>query len=144
LTVDRGFLDANVLFSAARSATSRLRDLWRLPASELIISAYCIEEARRNLAFDRPEALADLDMLIAALTVVPEPATGLELPEGIDLPEKDRPVFLAAIQAKATHFLTGDHKHFGVYRGKTFAGVMIVTPADYLGPPRRSGRRKNG
>lgn len=56
--MDRDFLDANVLFSAARSATSRLRDLWRLPQTTLITSAYCVEEARRNLAIDRPEARA--------------------------------------------------------------------------------------
>lgn len=133
--MDRDFLDANVLFSAARSATSRLRDLWRLPNAVLLTSAYCVEEARRNLAIDRPESLIDLDMLVAGLTLVPESAPDLEMPEGMELPEKDRPVFLAAVQAKATHFLTGDRKHFGVYRGKTFGGVRIVTPADYLGPP---------
>ncbi len=133
--VDRDFLDANVLFSAARSAKSRLRDLWRLPRITLLTSAYCVEEARRNLAIDRPEALADLAMLVAKLVLVPEPAPELKLPEGLELPEKDRPVFLAAVQAKATHFLTGDHKHFGSYLGKTFGGVRIVAPADYLGPP---------
>ena len=142
----RDFLDANVLFSAAHGATSRLRDLWRLPNAVLLTSAYCVEEARRNLAIDRPEALPDLATLVAGLTLVPEPASELELPAGMKLPEKDRPVFLAAMQAEATHFLTGDHKHFGASRGKVFAGVRIVTPADYLGPPSDGGRasaRKN-
>jgi uncharacterized protein len=132
--VDRPFLDANVLFSASRSETTRLRELWRRPDAALLTSAYCVEEARRNLAADRPAALADLQVLVAGLTLVSEPAADAKLPKGIELPDKDRPVFLAAVQAKATHFLTGDHKHFGAYRGKTFGGVRIVTPADYLGP----------
>jgi hypothetical protein len=31
-----------------------------------------------------------------------------ELPEGVSLPEKDVPILLAAIEARATHLLTGD------------------------------------
>jgi predicted nucleic acid-binding protein len=138
--VDRPFLDANVLFSAARSASTRLRELWQRPETVLLTSAYCVEEARRNVAVDRPAALADLGALVARLTLVSEPAADAELLKGIELPDKDRPVFLAAVQAKATHFLTGDHKHFGPYRGKTFGGVRIATPADYLGPADKPGK----
>lgn len=47
----RVFLDANVLFSAAYLPTSRLAELWRLPATVLLSSDYAVEEARRNLDF---------------------------------------------------------------------------------------------
>ena len=50
-------------------------------------------------------------------------------PEGLDkwdvlfgkslvLPAKDRPIFLAAVEAHATHLLTGDRAHFGPYFGR--------------------------
>jgi len=40
------------------------------------------------------------------------------LPGGIALPEKDRPILLAAIEARATHLITGDKRLFGKYFGK--------------------------
>jgi hypothetical protein len=48
------------------------------------------------------------------------------------LPEKDAPIFLAAIQARATHLLTGDLHHFAPYSGKKIEGIMIVLPGKYL------------
>ena len=54
------------------------------------------------------------------------------LPRGISLPEKDVPILMAAIEAEATHLLTGDIRHFGPYRSKKFEGVAIMFPGDYL------------
>lgn len=54
------------------------------------------------------------------------------LPPEILLPEKDVPMMLAAIEARATHLLTGDLRHFGPYFGKKISGVLIVSPGDYL------------
>ncbi len=36
-----------------------------------------------------------------------------EIPCPLDLPEKDRPVLLAAISVRADYLLTGDTLHFG-------------------------------
>ncbi len=50
--VDRVFLDANVLFSAAYGS-SRIGALWdraRFGRCRLLASRYAIEEARRNLS----------------------------------------------------------------------------------------------
>jgi hypothetical protein len=55
-----------------------------------------------------------------------------ELPSGITLPEKDAPILLAAMEAHATHLVTGDVRHFGPYLGKTVQGVLVITPAEYL------------
>jgi hypothetical protein len=33
------------------------------------------------------------------------------LPQGVSLPDKDAPIVLAAIEAKATHLITGDIRH---------------------------------
>jgi hypothetical protein len=132
VNVDRPFLGANVLFSAARSTTSRLRSLWTLSDLQLLSSALAVEEAKRNLALDRPASLSELDLLVTAITIVAEPDASLSLPAQISLPEKDRPLFLSAVQANATHFVTGDKKHFGAYRGQIIAGVTILSPSDYL------------
>jgi predicted nucleic acid-binding protein len=67
--LDRIFLDANVLFSAAYLENSGLARLWQLDDAELLSSAYAVEEARRNLALDRPQALARLERLTPKLTL---------------------------------------------------------------------------
>jgi hypothetical protein len=55
------------------------------------------------------------------------------LPRGVRLPEKDMPILLAAIDGGATHLLTGDREHFGLYFRKEISGVLILPPAEY--PP---------
>jgi hypothetical protein len=54
------------------------------------------------------------------------------LPSAVSLPDKDAPILLAAVAARATHLVTGDLRHFGPFFGKNVAGVTILTPADYL------------
>jgi uncharacterized protein len=129
--LDRIFLDANVLFSAAYLENSRLNRLWRLEDAELLSSAYAVEEARRNLALDWPRALVRLEWLAAKLTLI-NPPRELKLPEGIRLDSKDRPLLLAAIYGKATFLLTGDSRHFGHLYSKRIEGVMILRPAQYF------------
>jgi hypothetical protein len=130
--VDRPFLDANVLYSAGYKDTSPLRKLWELPNTELLTSSYAVDEARCNLAVDRPHQTETLENLLDAMIFVAVPSEGLALPEGVDLPEKDRPILLAAIEAGATHLLTGDKTHFGKYFGQTVSGVLILRPREYL------------
>lgn len=127
--MDRVFLDANVLFSAAYRAGSALEGLWEGTNVTLLSSAYAIEEANRNL--EERDARARLETLVAAMEIVPDVAGG-ELPTRVILPEKDRPILLAAIAAEATHLLTGDRAHFGPYFGRRIAGVLIQRPGDYL------------
>jgi predicted nucleic acid-binding protein len=134
--VDRVFLDANVLFSAAYRPESGLRQLWALPVVELVTSAYAVEEARRNL--DRAEQRADLEALLQSMQVVVAAPGDPPVPASLDLAEKDRPILAMAVAAQATHLLTGDVRHFGRYFGQTVAGVQILRPAAYL-RARRSG-----
>jgi predicted nucleic acid-binding protein len=130
--VDRVFLDANVLSSAAYRPDSGLRELWERADAVLITSTYALEEASRNLSAIRPERLSDLDVLISRMEVVAMPPASLALPESVELKEKDRPILLAAILAKATHLLTGDKEDFGALFGTKVAGVLILTPGEYL------------
>ncbi len=127
--MDRVFLDANILFSAAYRRESGLKQLWRISETQLLTSEYAVEEARRNLS-DRYQR-ARLTRLVRKVEVVSEP-TEHDLPKDLQLPEKDQPIFLAAFQASATHLITGDMTHFGPYFGQAIAGVLIMAPADYL------------
>jgi predicted nucleic acid-binding protein len=131
--LDRLFLDANVLFSAAYRSDARVRELWRLKDVRLVTSPYAVEEARRNL--DRPEQREELEKLVGRMEVLTSSPAERRLT--IDLPLKDRPILLAAIQSKASCLITGDFTHFGRYFGKKAEGVLILTPSDYL-----RGRKK--
>lgn len=128
--MDRLFLDANILFSAAYGSPG-IRRFWELQKAgkcQLVVSGYVVEEARRNL--DSPEQLVRLEELMAELERVPEPPVGTNCP--IELPDKDRPVFIAALAARATHLITGDTRHFGDFFGREVHGVRLFTPAEYL------------
>jgi uncharacterized protein len=130
--LDRIFLDANVLFSAAYMELSGLARLWTLDDVELLSSAYAIEEARRNLAVVRREALPRLERLAASVSTVDAPQT-LKLPGNIRLESKDQPILLAAIHGKAEYLLTGDARHFEHLYGKRIKGVLVLRSAQYFG-----------
>lgn len=79
--MDRVFLDANVLFSAAYKPTSRLRTLWTLPEVTLLSSSYAVAEAEVNLVRTKPAAVKELEDLLEAVLVV-------KVPEYATLPPK--------------------------------------------------------
>lgn len=126
--MDRLFLDANVLFSAAYRSDARLRELWAAKDVKLVTSSYAVEEARRNL--NSPEQREELEKLMRKMEVLA--SSPAERPVTIDLPQKDRPILLAAIESKAGYLITGDFTHFGKYYRKTVEGVLILTPSEYL------------
>ena len=128
--LDRVFLDANVLYSAAYLENSGLAKLANLENVQLQASAYAIEEARRNLVRDRPKALPRLQRFLASVTEVE--VRDLRLPTTIKLHQKDAPILLAAIGSKADYLLTGDARHFGHLYGKRIEGVLVLRPADYF------------
>jgi hypothetical protein len=93
--VDRVFLDANILFSAAYRPYAGLRQLWEVPDVELVTSAYAVEEARRNL--DRPEQRAALQVLLQSVEVLATSPGDPPSAVPIELAEKDRPILAMAV-----------------------------------------------
>src|SRR5438552_7059676 len=122
--MDRLFLDANVLFSAAYRRDGGLLQLWKLKEVALCSSRDAVEEARINLEDD--DQLARLIKLQESIQLFE--ATNEALPRGISLPGKDAPILRAAIKARATHLLTGDVRHFCPYFGKKIMGMMVLLP----------------
>lgn len=126
----RIFLDANILFSAAKSdgAIRALVRLLRARRHELCVDGHVSEEARRNIGLKHPEAGSALLELLSSLTVLPF-ARFAPLPSGIRLAEKDRPVLAAAIHHRCDILITGDRTHFAALYGSTVEGVRILSPA---------------
>lgn len=129
----RLFLDANVLFSAARSTTGRAAALFDLAGTGrciLLTSPFALEEARRNTLAKQPHCLPRFQTLTATVALVPEAG---DLPPGFreqaKLPDKDWPILAAAIQAHCDALVTGDRRHFGKLFGKTVARVEILSLA---------------
>ena len=128
--MDRLFLDANVLFSMAYGGVS-LEVFWNMSKKgrcKLLASNYVIKEAMHNLSL--PNQSKRLKQLLAEVEIVPEADPKTPCP--LALPAKYRSVFLAAWQARATHLLTGDLRHFNTYQGESIQGVFICKPRHYL------------
>ena len=128
--MDRVFLDANILFSAAWRDDSGLTRLWELKQIVLLTSTYAFEEAYRNLP--NPQQRERLQHLTAGIEIVEVSTAKGPLVDEVDLPANDRPILAGAIAAGATHLLTGDRRAFGRYYGKTLSGVRILRPSSYL------------
>ncbi len=126
----RVFLDANILFSAAKSAGAVRELLYLLLDSghECWIDDYVVIEARRNLAAKAPDGLIAFEALLKRLRISSAQAPGPELKLVNWLPEKDRAVLAAAIRLRCAALVTGDRTHFGTGYGKSFAGVTVLSP----------------
>ncbi|MBI4205929.1 MAG: PIN domain-containing protein [Betaproteobacteria bacterium] len=126
----RIFLDANILFSAAKSngAVRHLLELVLGAGHECVVNAYVTEEARRNLAAKGPESMDFLERLLSRLTVAPVQSQQTSLKTDPPLPEDDRPILAAAIHNGCAALVTGDRAHFGPLYGKTIEGVAIHSP----------------
>jgi len=128
--VDRLFVDANVLFSAAYREDAGVARLWRLDTAVLLTSDYAVAEARRNLANE--DQRDRLRRLIENVEVTSGGSVDPRNRQGIELPDKDWPIVGGAMAAGATHLITGDVRHFGRYFGQRVLGVLVMPPAQYL------------
>ena len=118
------FLDANILFSAARPQSLMSRFVEKLlKHAEGCTNLYAAEEARRNLEIKQPDGLEALARLLQHLALVAELAdvrdTGLK--------EKDLPILGGAVAAECSHLMTSDKKDFGKFYGQSIRGVKVVS-----------------
>ena len=131
----RIFLDANILFSAAKSdgAVRQLLQLTMDTGHECWIDPYVEAEARRNLQAKAPKAVAALDALLAECLSGPFLPIAAEMDEALGaLPADDRPVLAAAIRLKCEVLITGDKRHFGSLYGRRVRGVAVHSPASFF------------
>jgi predicted nucleic acid-binding protein len=132
--MQRLFLDANVLFTAAHNPKGKaalLIELAQVGAWQLVTSAYAREEARRNLERKYPDAVSVFDRQLVAIRVIADSEQG-DCPDG--LPVKDCPIYRAAMICQADVLLTGDLRDFGFLmndRSKA-NGLLVQTVGDFL------------
>lgn len=127
----RIFLDANILFSAARAdgAVRQLLSLAEAAGHELWADAYVFEEARRNLAAKTPGGIPVLEAISMRIKIGGLRDGSTLTQDLMQLPEKDRPVLAAAIHHRCEILVTGDRTHFGPIYGKIIQGVTTLSPA---------------
>lgn len=125
----RIFLDANILFSAAKSdgAIRQLLEMLLEGGHECVADAYVVEEARRNLVAKAPERAGELARVLERMTIAAF-ARDAALEVSLPLIEKDRPVLAAAIRCACAALVTGDKTHFGGLHGAVVQGVRIHSP----------------
>lgn len=126
----RIFLDANILFSAAKSegAIHKLVSLLQSGDHQCCVDEYVVEEARRNLAAKAPERTKAFNQLLSSLHADRGLRIDRELESSLPVAAKDRPVLAAAIQFDCAALLTGDRTHFGSLYGRKIHGVAIHSP----------------
>jgi predicted nucleic acid-binding protein len=116
------FLDANVLFSTAKSdgAVRHLLMLLEKSGHECCVDGYVIEEARRNLGAKAPGRVAALERLLSRMKTAGAPRSDAALEASLPLPVKDRPVLAGAIRQSCTALVTGDRKLSGLCTAERF------------------------
>jgi len=123
------FLDANILFSAAKSdgAVRSLVEQLLTAGHDCWADAYTSEEARRNLIAKFPQSLEPFETLLQRLSISTT-APSLTPVKKIHLPDKDRWVLAAAVSLKCEALVTGDRRHFGKFFGRRVADVALYSP----------------
>jgi predicted nucleic acid-binding protein len=133
----RIFVDASVLFAAALSATGGSREIVRRGIRgdlELVISDFVIEEARRNRAAKRPDMLAELEVLCAAVPFTVVDATARQVKAAAAFtPLKDAPIVAAAKRARVQFHVSLDRKHLvGKTEIEERSALRIILPETFL------------
>jgi bifunctional DNA-binding transcriptional regulator/antitoxin component of YhaV-PrlF toxin-antitoxin module len=98
------------------------------PAVTLPVEIYLLEDARRNLASKAPAGLPAMEKLLSRLHTGALRAARPAISKDIPLPEKEKPVLLAAIRHRCEALVTGDNTHFGRWYGKAIGGVRVCSP----------------
>jgi predicted nucleic acid-binding protein len=129
----RVFLDSNILFSATHKPNHGFLQFWTTPELVPMTSLYAVRETRRNCK--NQSQLQRLEFLLERTVIVSDAPRNV-LPRGIDLPPKDAPILLAAIDAGADLLITGDKDHFSPWMDRPLktrhGSLMIMRPRPFL------------
>lgn len=122
----RIFLDANVLYAAARKPGRTLDRLITSNRAQFVTCPYAALEADRNLS---PPERPQLKRLLKSVQLVPD-AFGAP-PPGVVLRGKDIPILASAALAQADVLVTSDSRDFGQLMGRSVGGLKIIATEDF-------------
>jgi len=134
----RVFLDSNIFLSglfSEKGAPRLILDVLSLglPPLAAVTGAYHIAEVERNLRAKLPEALPVFQSCLSAMKIeiVPIPSAEDLKPWAGTTADKDLPVLVSAVQAKADVLITGDKKDLLKIRNKVLH-LAIASPGEFL------------
>lgn len=135
--MNRVFLDANVLFSAALTEGGVARSIFEVAKERgdvaLLATGYATREARINLERKAPRRIAELRALLEDVTLSEEPPAWLVERLAPLVPDPDDvPILAGAVFAGAQLLVTGDRKDFQELYGTSVQGVLVLRPRDAL------------
>lgn len=126
------FLDSSVLLAASGSDRGASREVFRSAQRArwiLLATPYVLEEVLVNLPALPKAATSAWAVLRPELAIVDDVFT---LDQAVVFePAKDRPILFSAL-AWADVLLTLDRADFGTLLGKTFYGLLVLTPGMFL------------
>ena len=135
----RLFLDSNVILSGLlsdRGAPRIILDLLNLGFPFLTGSTgrYNLIEIERNLKKRMPGVWPVYKRYLPRLNLTVIPVPHPEELRGFSgkMVDKDIPVLVSAIRAKADFLITGDKRHFGKLKGIEKYQLTIVTPSEFV------------
>ncbi|MCC5907793.1 MAG: PIN domain-containing protein [Balneolaceae bacterium] len=133
MSITNVFFDSDALIAGSasqRGASFVLLQLSELGLIQGIVSKKVIEECRKNIQNKLPDALPHFEQIIDhAVKIVDNPAQK-ELKDYLNMAdEKDVPILVAAIQAKAEYLVTFNTKDY--FPGDTVK-LSIVKPGNLL------------
>lgn len=119
------FLDANILFSAAKQDSAMSRFVKYLIQNHTVITSdYAQQEAYRNIVAKREEWQLGYKQILKLIEVV----SGVDRQMQVEIADKDRPILATAIAQKCDYLITGDKRDFGHLFGHVVDDVKIATP----------------
>lgn len=136
----RLFLDASVLLAAAGSPNGASRAVFALAPAQgwvLVSSPYALNEVLRNLRKLPGQATSEWLRLRPQVTMADD-VVSLDRPV-IFGTSKDRPILFTAL-AWSEVLLTLDKADFSELLGRTFYGLSVLLPYDFLARERSAGR----
>lgn len=131
------FLDTSALIAGIASSKGSAREVLRLAEAGLIdvfVSRQVIVEADRNIEIKLPELLKEYRafMKVFKPILVDDPSV-MEIKKFLKfINPDDAPILAAAVSSGADYLITWDKKHFIAPSVKSYTGIKVVTPGDFL------------
>jgi hypothetical protein len=130
----RVFVDADVVFAGAASASEQSASLIVLRLAELtlleaVVSSQVVAEAERNLAEKLPTALPAFSMIVArCLGIVRDPQPGELVAHAGKADPKDLPILVAAVRERCPWLVTFNVRHFQ----PGDPAIVVLRPGDFV------------
>lgn len=131
------FLDTSALIAGIASSKGSAREALRLAEAGLIdvfVSRQVVVEADRNIEAKLPELIKEYRafMKVFEPVLVDDPSVK-EIKKFLRfINPGDAPILAAAVSSGADYLITWDKKHFITPKVKSYAGIKIITPGDFL------------